>query len=99
MRRGGGTGAKAGSIKLREHGMAFVGGQLLPCQEVYMSRLLCYMYRGPPPSPELESCHLCENRMCMAPWHLVWDSHSSNMKGYWVHRKNRQHYHPYGLVP
>ena len=97
VKKGGGPrGAKAGSIKLKECGISLVGGVDLPCQEIYVSRLLCYMYRGPPPSPELEACHLCENRMCMAPWHLVWDSHQSNISAYFVHKKNRKHYHPYG---
>lgn len=67
----------------------------LPCQEVYVSRLLCYMYRGPPPSPELEACHVCELRMCMAPWHLDWHTHQSNTQGYFVHKMNRERYHPY----
>lgn len=91
-----GAGAKAGSIKLRRYGTSLVGGVDIPSQEIYVSRLLCYIYRGPPPSQELEACHLCENRMCMAPWHLVWDSRQNNMKGYYVHKKNRKHYHPYG---
>lgn len=91
-------GAKVGCMKLKRH--ACGGG--VPAQEVYISRLLCYMYRGPPPEPGLEACHLCENRMCMAPWHLVWASHSNNMKGYHVHKRNRKAYHPYpsvGAVP
>lgn len=97
VKRGGGSGAKAGSIKLKEYGISLPGGVDLPNQEVFVSRLLCFMYRGPPAGPELEVCHLCENRMCMAPWHLVWDSHQSNIKGYYVHKKNMKHYHPYGL--
>ena len=95
LRRGGGSGGKAGSFKLREYGITLVGGVDLPCQETYVSRLLCYMYRGPPPSHELEACHMCENRMCLAPWHLVWASHKNNLKGYGVHKKNRRLYHPY----
>lgn len=96
VRKGSGRGAKAGCIKLKQHGITVaVGTMALPCQEVYVSRLLCYMYRGPPPSPELEACHVCELRMCMAPWHLDWHTHQSNTQGYFVHKMNRERYHPY----
>ena len=96
VKRGGGRGPKAGTFKLKQYGISFPGGVDLPCQEVYMPRLFCYMYRGPPASPGLETCHLCENRMCLAPWHLVWGTHRENTKGYFVHKRNRHHYHPYG---
>ena len=96
VRRGSGGGAKAGCMKLKEYGISLGGGVIdLPCQEVHISRLLCYMYRGPPPSPELEACHLCEVRMCMAPWQLDWHTHQTNTLGYFVHRRDRKKYHPY----
>lgn len=94
--KGSKRGAKAGCFKLRASGCGLEGGQPLPPQEIYISRLLCYMYRGPPPPLAFEACHLCENRMCLAPWHLVWDSHQQNIKGYFVHKKDRREYHPYG---
>lgn len=96
VRKGSGRGAKAGCIKLKQHGITVaVGTMALPCQEVYISRLLCCMYRGPPPSPELEACHVCELGMCMAPWHLDWHTHQSNTQGYFVHKNSRRRYHPY----
>ena len=95
MRKGSGRGANAGCIKLKQHGITVVvGAMALPYQVVYVSRLLGYMYRGPPPSPELEACHLCELRMCMAPWHLAWHTHQSNTLGHFVHKKNRKRYPP-----
>lgn len=89
-----GRGAKVGCMKLKERGITS-GNLEFPPGELYISRLLCYMYRGPPPSPLLEACHMCENRMCLAPWHLAWDSHSSNLKGAKVHKRNMRAYHPY----
>lgn len=98
VRKGGGKGAKAGYIKLKEYGISMPQAEVdLPSQEVYISNLICYMHRGPPPSPALEARHLFENRLCMAPWHLVWDSHSNNIKGYYVHRRDKRKYHPYTL--
>lgn len=93
VRKGrGGQGGKGGCMKLRQGGC----DQGLPSQELYISRLLCYMYSGPPdPNQVLEACHLCENGMCMAPWHLVWASHKNNIKGHHVHSQNRKKYHPY----
>lgn len=35
------------------------------------------------------------DRMCIAPWHLGWDTRSSNTKGYYVHMKHGRGYHPY----
>lgn len=96
VRKGEGRGGKAGKMKLKEYGMRLIGGVEIPCEEIFVARLLCYMYRGPPASPELEACHMCEKSLCMAPWHLVWDTHQSNIKGYYVHKKNKKNYHPYG---
>jgi hypothetical protein len=44
---------------------------------------------------DVKACHLCELRMCMAPWHLAWHTHQSNTLGHFVHKKNRKRYHPY----
>jgi hypothetical protein len=96
VRRLPGRGDNAGCIKLKQYGISLGGGLVdLPCEEVYISRLLCYMYRGPPPGPELEACHLCEFRMCIAPRPLAWHTHQDNTLGYFVHKKNRKRYHPY----
>ena len=77
--------------------MGVVGGVPLPCQEIYLHRLLCWMYRGPPAGPSLEVCHMCEKKLCLAPWHLVWDTHQQNILGHFVHKKDRRRYHPYNL--
>ena len=91
----GARGGKKGYFKLREGGCT-LGNEFMPSQEIYLHRLLCFMYRGPPPQGQgLEVCHICENRMCLAPWHLVWAQHEANIKGGLVHMRNRHRYHPY----
>lgn len=95
---GRGRDAKAGRMKLRPHGIDLLDGALLPDQEVYISRLLCYMYRGPPANPTLEACHMCENQMCLAPWHMCWATRSSNKRGHDAHRGTRKRYHPCNLA-
>lgn len=94
---GRGSDAKAGRMKLRPGGIRLGEGWVLPGREVYISRLLCYMYRGPPASPTLEACHMCENQLCLAPWHLCWDSRSSNARGHHVHKRDMRQYHSYNL--
>ena len=68
---------------------------MLPITEIYLHKLLCYMYWGPPGSPNLETCHECEKKMCLAPWHLVWGTHQDNMQGHATHKANKRQFHPY----
>ena len=41
VKRGGGQGPKAGSLKLKEYGISLGGGVDLPCQEVYLGLGFC----------------------------------------------------------
>ena len=91
-----GRGGKIGYFKLKELGLT-MGNMFVPAQEVYLNWLLCFMYRGPPTSPGLEACHMCDNNMCLAPWHMVWATHKQNMKAAFTHKRNRHKYHPYGM--
>ena len=86
---------KRGYFKLEEGGCT-LGNPFMPSQEVYLHRLLCFMYRAPPPPhQDVEACHMCENRLCLAPWHLMWAPHGTNIKGGIAHKRNRHRYHPY----
>jgi hypothetical protein len=80
---------KAGYLKVKESG--FAPG--LPAQEIYLQQLLCFMFWGPCPQPGLGACHVCENSLCVAPWHLVWGSQEVNSRGYHVHRRHRARYY------
>jgi hypothetical protein len=67
--------------------------KFLPAQELYLHKVLCYMYRGPPPQGHAGQVnHLCENRMCLAPWHMRWGDQQANLVGYHVHKKHRTQY-------
>lgn len=89
---------KRGYFKLKEGGCSS-GHIHMPSQEIYSHRLLCFMYKGPPPEgQDIVCCHMCENRMCLAPWHLFWAPHRANLQGGIVHKKNRHRYHPYGVA-
>lgn len=80
---------KAGYLKVKESG--FAPG--LPAQEIYLQQLLCFMFWGPCPGPGQGACHVCENSLCVAPWHLVWGSQEVNSRGYHVHRRHRARYY------
>lgn len=68
----------------------------MPSQEVHLHRLLCFMSRGgSPPGQNTEACHMCDNGMCLAPWHPVWAPHGANIKGGMVHNKKGHKYHPH----
>ena len=47
--------------------------------ELYLHRLICYMYRGPPNDPSLVAGHICHHKACLCPWHLEWMPQSKNV--------------------
>lgn len=44
-------------------------------------RLVLQAMVGPPPPGLNEAIHLCGNKMCLCPAHLVWGTHKANMSG------------------
>ncbi len=83
--------SRASYLKLKKHG--FSAGEGLPPEEIYFHWVPCYMYRGPPEQgTPLRVVHLCENKLCLAPWHMDWGDQSRNMKGYHVHKRHRAQY-------
>lgn len=62
--------------------------------EFYLHRFLCYMYRGPPPSPELEVAHLCQHKLCILPWHMAWMPHAWNIQMHFEHKKHNDYAPP-----
>lgn len=58
-------------------------------QEVYVHRLICYLYNGPPPADKPMAGHRCENKLCICPWHLWWMSTSENQLR--AHAKRKRH--------
>jgi hypothetical protein len=43
------------------------------------ARLLCELTYGPPPSPEYDAAHHCDNRRCLNKKHLHWASKQENI--------------------
>lgn len=61
----------------------FVDSSSSSSKEVYLHRLLCYMYHGPPSAQDVEegrteAGHRCEHKLCLAGWHLMWMSDGEN---------------------
>ena len=57
--------------------------------EVYLHRLLCFLYNGPPPDGKPWVGHLCGHKLCLCPWHLAWMDNSENLKRYHAKKKRR----------
>ena len=38
----------------------------------YLHRLICWLFHGPPPSMLMVASHLCHNRLCVNPLHIMW---------------------------
>lgn len=47
-------------------------------KEVLLHRLLCYMYHGPPPAANLVASHRCSHKLCIAAWHMLWETRSQD---------------------
>ena len=62
-------------------------------REVYLHKLICYMYKGPPPHDKPLAGHLCEHKLCFCPWHLDWMDHKENMERY-LSKKRGEVYDP-----
>lgn len=83
--------SKAAYLKVRQHG--FSPGEGIPAREVYFHWVLCFMFRGPcPQGTPHRVMHVCDNKLCLAPWHLQWGDQSTNMKAYHVHKRHRTQY-------
>ncbi len=74
---------------------------------IMLYRLVFFMSKGhqqagrspfiePPWSEASVVLHYCESRpsgRCCCPW----DTHRNNIKGYYVHKRDKRQYHPYTL--
>lgn len=58
-------------------------------KEFYLHDLICYMFNGPSPDPELVAGHMCGNKLCICPWHLYWITQSDNVKMGWDKKKRK----------
>lgn len=49
-------------------------------KQVDLHRLLCYMYNGPEPAggPRHKASHRCEHKLCIAGWHMLWETWSQD---------------------
>lgn len=67
---------KKGYLKVKAGHWLF--GQPFPCSELYLHQVLCFMYRGPPTNPGHIVLHLCETKLCLCPWHVMWGTRGEN---------------------
>lgn len=58
-------------------------------KDVYVHRLLCYMYRGPAEQPGLVAGHLCEHKNCVCPWHLQYMTDGENKARAYARQKGK----------
>lgn len=78
------AGPSSAYMKAKPHCMA-MGNH----SEFYLHHLLCWMYHGPPPSPNHVAGHLCHHKRCLLPWHLAWMLQSENVQMGWDQRKRK----------
>jgi len=45
-----------------------------------LHRLVTLAYRGPPPHSSYEASHLCNNRLCVNHYHLIWETSLDNQR-------------------
>lgn len=76
-----GTGYSRAYFVLLEGGLDEGLGQGLGNdKECYLHRLLCFLYHGPSPHPDHVVGHLCDNKLCICPWHLAWMTQAENVQ-------------------
>lgn len=56
--------------------------------DIYLHRLLRWMYAGPAADASLDCAHLCEHKLCICPWHMAFVTRSAN--AYSGHRKRKR---------
>lgn len=75
------SGMSRGYFKVKQGAVGFND------KEFYLHDLLCYMFNGPSPDPDLVAGHMCGNKLCICPWHLYWITQSDNVKMGWDKKK------------
>lgn len=74
------------------YGQLFRGGR-----NFTVSRLVCIEVNGPPPGPDYDAAHTCDNGhlACVAKRHIVWKTHAENMLDWKGKPKRRADRHPF----
>lgn len=78
------------------YGQLFRGGK-----NFTVSRLVCIEINGPPPGPDYDAAHTCDNGHlgCVAKRHMVWKTHAENMLDLVGKPKLRVDRKPAGVSP
>lgn len=53
-------------------------------RNVQVTHLVLEAAGQPRPSEELYACHSCDNKQCVAPYHLRWDTQQENLLDHYV---------------
>lgn len=66
----------------KERGDGLLGTKHKGLEGVHItaSRLLCWLFQGPPPSRDHEAAHECHHTWCLQHAHLSWKTHQQNMR-------------------